>query len=178
MFQMSYLLAIVGVVLAGIIGLMPAEMQTGIPMMFRFAFFMIGIIITFFGIFMTHMRAKKTGADHLIEPGRPGSIIWFYVHKDGTVKITPAIREVESALYAPELDALVHEMKSYRLFDHSVRFVPEGIGHAVDLDMCLYVSLLKNKFGFQTLREARRQGFKKKKTQHVMPEEKLSVGGE
>ena len=177
MFGMTYLLALIGVFLAGFLALLPPEYQVMIPMIFRVAFFGVGAMIAFFGVFMTHMRAKKTGAEHLIEPGRPGTILWFYVHKDGTVKITPAMREVESALFSPELDAVVHEMKSYRLFDHSVRFVPEGIGHAVDLDMCLYVSLLKNKFGFQTLREAREKGFGKKRQKNVLPQEGIVLGG-
>ena len=184
---MTYMLVMIGVFLAGFLGLLPAGYQGFIPDIFRIAFFMIGMILSFFGVFMTHIRAKKTGAEHLIEPGRPETIIWFYVHRDGTVKITPAVREVENALYSPELDAMVHEMKSYRLFDHSIRFVPEGIGHAVDLDMCLYVSLLKNKFGFQTLREARKKGFQgikqsffsvKQEKKDKLPQERLTLGGD
>jgi hypothetical protein len=171
MFVLSYMLVMTGLFLAGFMGLMPLNIQLMVPTILRIALFAVGMVLAFFGVFLPHSRAKKTGAEHLIDPGRPGTIIWFYVHRDGTVRITPAIREVENALYAPELDALVHEMKSYRLFDHSVRFVPEGIGHAVDLDMCLYVTLLKNKYGYQNLREARKLGRLEK---FKPPKQKLS----
>ena len=72
--------------------------------------------------------------------------------------ITPSMREVEGQLYSPELDAQIQDIKSYRLFDHSVRIVPEGIGHSVDLGKCLYAQFLKTKYGFENLREAREGG--------------------
>lgn len=130
-----------------------------IPVMGKYMLFIMGTIIAFIGLFILQTRAMKTGANHLLEFGRPNNIIWFYVHRDGTIKITPALREIEGQLYSPELDAQIQDYKSYRLFDHSIRFVPEGIGHAADLDMILYVTLLKDKYGFNNIREARK-GFR------------------
>ena len=162
-FFMCYMLVFFGIFFAGFIGLFPYEMQYMIPMWLRFPFFMIGIIIAMVGLSMVHIRAKKTGAEHLLESGRPGTILWFYVFRDGTVKITPSMREIEGQLYSRELDAQIHDLKSYRLFDHSIRFVPEGIGHAVDLDMVLYATLLRTKYGFSNIEEAREKGFGKDK---------------
>jgi len=127
--------------------------------MIRMMFFFVGVMISIVGLMMLHGRAYKTGAIHLLNFGKPGTIIWFYVYRDGSIKITPAMREVEGTLYSPELDAQIQDFKSYRLFDHSVRFVPEGIGHAVDLDMVLYSMMLKNKYGYQNIREARESAF-------------------
>jgi len=156
-FLLGFMLLFFGLFLAGLPGLLPYAEQWIIPDMFRIFFFIIGLILSFFGMMIIHGRAMKTGAIHLLEFGRPNKILWFYVHKDGTITITPAMREVEGQLYSPELDAQIHEMKSYRLFDHSVRIVPEGMGHAVDLGMCLYAKFLKTRYGFENLREARYQ---------------------
>ena len=159
-FMLVYMFLFFGIFLAGFAGLMPIEIQVMIPPFFRVILFFMGFMIAFIGIFILQGRASKTGAGHLLEFGRPGSIIWIYAHRDGTLKITPSIREVEGQLYCKELDAQIHDLKSYRLFDHSIRFVPEGVGHSVDLDMCLYAGLLKIKYGFSNLREARTAGFR------------------
>jgi len=154
-FTISYILLLFGLLMAGLIGLLPLPQQFFIPDIFRYVFFLIGCLMAFFGLFMIQGRAIKTGVNHLLEIGKPNRIIWFYVYKDGSIKITPSMRDIESQLYSPELDAQIHEMKSYRLFDHSIRFVPEGIGHAVDLGMCLYAQFLKTRWGFASLRKAR-----------------------
>jgi len=148
-----------GIFMCGIIGLLPLDAQFMIPDMFRYIMFAFGGMISFIGFIILKSRADKTGAGHLLEFGRPGTINWLYIHKDGTIKITPAMREVEGQLYSPGLDAQIRELKSYRLFDHSIRFVPEGIGHAIDLDMVLYANLLKTKYGFASLKDARKGVF-------------------
>lgn len=158
-FFMAYLLLFFGVFLAGVIGLLPLQVQVVIPDYFRMILFAFGMIIAFLGLIMIHSRAIKTGVHHLIEPGKPNRIHWFYIYRDGSIKITPSVREVEGQLYCPELDAQIQDMKSYRIFDHPVRFVPEGTGHAIDLGKCLYAQFLKTKFGFANLREARDGGF-------------------
>ena len=155
MFFMAFMLLFFGFMMASIPSMLPIELAASIPPGMRVALIFMGFLIACIGIIMLWIRAKKTGAEHILEPGRPGTIIWFYVYRDGTIKITPSIREVEGQLYSKELDAQIHDLKSYRLFDHSVRFVPEGIGHAADLDMILYVTLLKTKFGFSNIMEAR-----------------------
>lgn len=155
LFVLAYILVVFGVVMSSVCGLMPYSDQEMIPDMFRFVFFIVGIIMSFMGVFLIQGRALKTGVGHLLEYGRPDRIIWFWIQRDGTVKITPAVKEVEGTTYSKELDAIINDFKSYRLFDHSVRFVPEGLGHSVDLDVVLYCTLLRNKYGFANLREAR-----------------------
>ena len=158
-FLLAYMFLFFGIFIAGVLGLLPLSAQFGVPDYFRFILFMVGMIIAYVGLIMLHGRAVKTGVHHFIEPGRPNKIIWFYVFRDGTIKVTPSMREVEGQLYNKELDAQIQDMKSYRLFDHPVRFVPEGVGHAVDLGMCLYAQFLKTKHGFNSLKEAREGGF-------------------
>jgi len=158
LFMMAYMFIFIGVFLAGLFGLMPAQMQLDIPDALRMIMFMFGFLLAFVGVFLIQGRALKTGVNHLLEYGNPKKIIWFYVYRDGTIKITPAMRDVEGLLYSKELDAAVQDMKSYRLFDHSIRFVPEAIGHAADLDMCLYAHVLKTKWGFNNIITARDGG--------------------
>ena len=181
MFFLAYMLMLFGFVLAGIVGLVPLQMQYQIPMFMRVGMFFFGILIGFVGLFLPHSRALKTGATHLIEPGRPGLINWFVVYPDGDIKITPSVREVEGQLYSEELDAQIQELKSYRIFDHSVRFVLEGSGHAVDLGMCVYSEFLQNKYGFENLRQARQGGFNilgfPKKVRKISDEELLMPEG-
>ncbi len=62
---------------------------------------MFGIMVSLIGLIIMHSRAQKTGAIHLLEFGKPNTLNWFYIHKDGTIKITPAMREVEGQLYSP-----------------------------------------------------------------------------
>jgi len=174
-FALVFMFTFVGMVLCGIIGLMPIESQYMIPDIFRIIMFLFGIVVTLIGLIIIHSRAQKTGAIHLLEFGKPGTINWFYVHKDGTIKITPGMREVEGQLYSPGLDAQIRELKSYRIFDHSIRIVPEGIGHAVDLDMVLYANLLKTRYGFASLKDARHSVFDfLKRTEPTVQEEIFS----
>ena len=175
-FQFFYMLVFFGFFMGGIIGLLPLTEQIGIPDYFRYVMFGVGFCLVMVGSSLVHGRAKKTGAEHLLEFGRPGDIIWFYVYKDGTIKITPSMREVEGQLYSKELDAQIQEMKSYRLFDHSIRFVPEGTGHAVDLGMCLYAAFLKTRNGFSNIREARADANGKRKKVNLSKEYRAPVG--
>jgi len=159
MFFMAYMFLFFGIFIAGVAGLLPLETQYLIPGYFRVLLFAFGMMIAYIGLIMVHGRAIKTGVHHFIEPGRPNKIIWLYVYRDGSIKPTPSMREVEGQLYNKELDAQIQDMKSYRLFDHPVRIVPEGTGHAIDLGMCLYAQFLKTKHGFANLKEAREGGF-------------------
>jgi len=155
MFFILYLMMSVGILMAGFCSFLPPSLYAQVPPIFRILFVIIGFMIANIGYIMLRTRANKTGAQYLIIPPKQGEHLWFYAYRDGTILITPGIREVESQLYSPELDAQIQEFRSYRIFDHSVRFVPEGIGHAIDLDMCLYTKLLKNSYGFEKLKEAR-----------------------
>jgi len=154
-FGLVMMFLIGGILFASLPGLLPGSMQLVIPDIFRYLFFMIGTIISFIGFIILKGRADKTGTIHLLDFGRPGTINWLYVYKDGEIKITPSMRDIESQLYSKDLDAQIRELKSYRIFDHSVRIVPEGVGHASDLDMVLYANLLRSKWGFHSLRAAR-----------------------
>ena len=155
-FFLVYIFLFFGMILLMLGGFLPPD----IPVMLKYLLFMMGFIISLLGIVILQGRATKTGACHLLEFGRPDRIIWIYAHRDGTLIITPAMREIGGQLYSPELDAQIQDFKSYRIFDHSVRIVPSGIGHAVDLDFILYASLLKTKYGFNNITEAR-EGAKK-----------------
>lgn len=154
-FFLAMMLMIFGIILAGICGILPIMMVAQIPMFLRILLFFVGMVMGVVGYMILYGRANKTGAKYLIEPAKRGEHLWFYAYRDGSILITPGIRKVESQLYSPKLDAQIQEFKSYRIFDHSVRFVPEGIGHAIDLGMCLYAKLLKGKYGFERLEEAR-----------------------
>jgi len=175
-FILSTMVIIFGAIMSGMSGILPITSLVGVPYFLRILLFMIGLILILVGLMMIYGRAVKTGAVHLLDWGRPNRIIWFYVYKDGSIKITPAVRDVEGQLYSPELDAQIHEMKSYRLFDHSVRFVPEGTGHAIDLGLCLYAAFLKTKHGFSNLRQARKSFFNKfgiRTTKPVLSKEEI-----
>jgi len=155
-FGITYILFLVGIVIASFCGIMPAEVQPNIPYSFRGLAFFIGSLICFMGLVLLWIRCKKTGADHLIRPGRPGLINWIYVYKDGEMRILPAIRAGEGQLYNPDLDAQVIDAKTYTMGDHRFRIVPEIVGHAVDLDYVIYADLLHTKYGFENLRQARK----------------------
>jgi len=170
-----------GMILLMMGGFLPPD----IPVMLKYLLFMMGFIISLLGIIILQGRAVKTGACHLLEFGRPDKIIWIYAYRDDTLKITPAMREIGGQIYSPELDAQIQDFKSYRLFDHSIRIVPEGIAHAVDLDFILYATLLKTKYGFNNITEARKEPkkFQNKKLSFLNPviekfEKKDIVSGE
>ena len=180
-FALVFLFLIMGVCLSGFIGLLPLQMQIMIPDIFRFLLFFVGAVISSIGVIILRGRADKTDTIHLLEYGRPGTVNWFYFYKDGTMKITPSIRDIESQLYSKELDAQITELKSYKLFDHSIRIVPEGVGHAADLDMVLYANLFKSKWGFRSIPAARKSIFNtffdmfKQPDYRTLPKEHLMV---
>jgi len=184
-FGLLIVLYIVGLTLAAFCGMVPAETQLIIPYYFRFLMFMVGGMLGLMGIMMLIIRAKKTGAEHLITPGRPGLINWLYVYADGEMRITPAIRAGEGQLYNAELDSQIIDAKTYTMGDHRFRVVPEVVGHAVDLDYVYYTNLLKTRYGFENMREARQgriedilKKFKINRQKPVLDTEKILVGEE
>lgn len=156
---MYFLLAIMfvmgGVGIASAYSFLPLEVIYQMPPGFGTIMMGVGLLMAMVGIILLWIRAIKVGANYLINPGRPDRILWFYIFPDNSVKIVPAKRDVEGFLYSKKLDATVQELKSYHLFDHPIRFVPEGLGHTADLDACLYAYFLKSKFGFKSIKEAR-----------------------
>jgi len=149
MIGMSIFISFMGLMIASFLGLIPID----VPPALRFMFFMFGVLLFVTGFFMLVIRLKKTGANYLIEPGNPDKIIWFYIRKDGTVRITPSFRKAEAMLYNPEMDAHVPDIRGYQLADHQVRFVLEELGKVVDVDYCMYANVLKSKYGFENLQD-------------------------
>ena len=176
-FGLLYILFLIGLVIASFCGLMPGSIQLMIPYYFRFLAFMVGAMLGFIGIVMLWIRARKTGAAHLIAPGRPGVINWFYIYKDGEVRLTPGMRAGEGQLYNDDLDAQIPDVKTYSMCDHKVRFVPEVVGHAVDLDYVMYVNLLDSMLGFENLREARKGPINQllKRSKEIFPQEEMVI---
>lgn len=160
-FFLAYLTLFFGIFMAGVTGLFPAQEQYIIPDMYRSFFFIMGLIIAMIGMILLNLRAIKVGANHLISPGNPDTVIWFYIYRDKNIKITPSMRVIESQSYNKELDAQINDLCSYTLMDHKIRFVPESIGSSVDVDLCLYAYILKTKWGFSNILQARQGIFKK-----------------
>lgn len=121
-------------------------------------FLIVGLIMSMAGILMLMLKAVKTGVIHFFYPPRnDDSTLWFYIRRDGTVKITPAFRMLEGMsedLYGTKI---IKDMKSYRLADWNVRFVPEGIGHSVDVNNVMYARVMKKQNHFESLKDGRRK---------------------
>lgn len=161
-FIMAIMFVVIGITMAGIADFVPAftvdqfgNLMPVIPDSLKMILFFVGMILSVMGVIMLWLRATKTGANLLIAPGRPDRILWFYVFKDGTIRIVNAARDVEGFTYSKTLDTEATEMKSYRLFDHHVRIIPEGIGSATDLGACLYCYFIRTKHGFKSIKDAR-----------------------
>lgn len=155
-FEIMYGSVIGGMIILGLGWLTPLEMQTGIPGFFRLLMFAVGAIFVIIGPILVHIRSINTTTNHIIEPGKPGRINWLYAFKDGELIFSPSMREVGSQLYNEKLDAqIVSDLKSYKMYDHNIRIVPEGMAFSQDLDYVLYVNLLKSKHGYESLKEAR-----------------------
>jgi hypothetical protein len=155
------LLIMTGVMLSGMLTLLPLEFFVIVPDYFKFLLFILGIVFAVLGYMIYIMRARQTGACHIMEKGRPGRFLWFYFYDDGEMRITPGIRVGEKQSYNREMDNQVPVTKSYHLADHQVLIIPEGVGCAADLDYALYAELLDAKGGFENLRIAREDAFAK-----------------
>jgi hypothetical protein len=122
----------------------------------RFMMFFVGIVISIAGLMILIIRLMKTGAIHLVRPGKPGRLLWFYFFADDEVKITPSLRYGERLSYNPEMDSQIVNAKTYRLADHVICIVPEVVGGAVDLDYAMYADIAQTKWGWENLKEARK----------------------
>jgi len=175
-FKICLATIITGILIGNAVGLIPYQQQYQIPDMYRPFVFIISLCIPLVGYMLLYRRSKTTGSIYLIEPALPNTCNWFYVHKDDEISITPAIRMGEGILYSKNLDSKIPDVKTYTLADHKIRIVPEVVGHAVDLDYVLYTNLLRSKYGFESLREARESVFKKSK--EVISREHVTTGAE
>ena len=129
------------------------------PPILSFLFMLFGVILGVAGLSIISIRLKKTGIEHIFKPGTPGNILWFYIYKDGQVRITPSMRVGEGLLYGDELDATIPDTKKYQLADHQIRFVAEELGYSVDMGLARYAKVLKSKYGFANLQELRNRLF-------------------
>lgn len=156
MFGLAILFMIIGFAMAGACNVLPMDIYLIMPPEFRMMLLFVGIIVGMIGVILLWLRAKKTGAIYIMNPGKPNRHLWFYFHRDGVMQITPAIRVGESQLYNKEMDAQIIAARTYRLCDHNICIVPEAVGHACDLDYVLYVNLLESVYGLENLKEARK----------------------
>ena len=159
------MMTIFGLLMVSLAGFLPPTPAFGF---LKLALMGLGFLLPFVGILMMTGRMSKVGIISLLNPAKPNEVIWFYIRKDGTVLITPAFRALEGMTKNPKMSRdlieggkrlapMVQDLKSYRLFDHQVRFVPEDIGHTVDHRHVLYAKVLKNKYGFENIRDGRRK---------------------
>lgn len=157
MIILSLLFIIAGFLLAASGYLIPMDVYFSIPDMFKLVLVFVGGIFTIAGWMILILRAQKTGAIHLLKPGKPDQHIWFYIHRDSTMQITPSIRVAEGQLYNSDLDSQIISARSYRLADHNICIVPEVVGHGIDIDYVLYVNLLESIYGLENLKDVRRE---------------------
>jgi len=142
--------------MAGMVNILPYNIYAMMPPEFRMMLLFVGVIIGCIGFILLWIRAMKTGVIHLMKAGKPNHHIWFYIHRDGVLQITPSVRVGESQLYDKELDSQIITARTYRLADHNICIVPEVVGHGVDVDYVLYVNLLESVYGLENLKDARR----------------------
>jgi len=178
-FGIMYILIVIGISIPSIVYFIPSDYQYIVPNEFRFLAWMVGMLVIFMGVVVVWTRAQKTGANHLINPGRPGNVLWFFFYADGECRILPSKRAGEGQLYNPELDSQIIDVKTYSLCDHKIRIVPEVVGHAVDLDYVGYVDVVQNKYGFDNLRQARSGAFNfLKRKKEIIDREHFVTGDE
>jgi len=165
---LSAVMIFMGLLVASFCGL--ARTWVPIPASFSLLCFFFGFVLAFAGLMILFIRIHKLGLNWLIAPGRPWIQLWFYIYKDGEVRVTPGIRLGEGLLYSPKLDATIPDVRTYSFGDHKIRFVPEAMGHACDLDMVQYVQILRHKRGWTNMRQARQGIFSKIKKKEIIPE--------
>lgn len=177
LFAISYMCSIFGGLLAGIAWLLPSYYLDTVHPTLRLLLFVIGFVLIILPTILIHSRALKTTLVHILEPGSPWKINWMYVYKDGEIIFTPSFRAGGKQLYNEALDAqLVADPKAYKIFDHNIRVVPEGLAFSQDLDYVLQAEVYKGRWGFENMRELR-EGFKGKLglKKEILPQEKIKV---
>lgn len=132
-------------------------------------FMITGIILILMSPMFIHFRAIDSTLIHLLEDPKRSKIHWLYVYGDREIIVTPALRKLERHSYAKRLDQQIQDFQTYRMAGHTVRIVPEGIGHSVDLGLCLYASFAKRVWNVKSLHELRKYITRKKDD---VPEEK------
>jgi len=159
-FFMCYLIMFMGMSFISVLLLLPGEFQAVMPPDLKVIAIVFGAVAMFVPMIYVQLRAVKTTVVHVLEPRKRGTHNWLYASGDSELMFTPGIRDIEKSSYSPELNAQIQEMKSYILGDHIIKVVREGLGHSEDLDMCIYAGVLKSKWGFESLKEARDSAFR------------------
>lgn len=166
-----------GMLTAGLGFLLPFDLYFLMPQEFKYLLFGLGLLLGIVGLIMLHFRAIKTGANHIIAPGSPNKMILFFIYGDDTLRIMTANRNVSGLIYSKKLDMNLQDIKSYRLFDHSVRIGLDGLGHSIDMGACGYAQFIKSKYGFKNISEARAKALSKDKDV-ILNQEYISDGDE
>jgi len=157
MIALSFIFILTGFMIGASGYILPLDLYFNIPDMFKLIMVFVGAIFVIAGYMLIILRAQKTGAIHLLKAGKPDRHIWFYIHRDSTVQITPSVRVAEGQLYNSDLDSQIISARSYRLADHNICIVPEVVGHGIDVDYVLYVNLLESIYGLENLKDARKE---------------------
>lgn len=168
-FGICYLAMFTGLSFMSILLLLPSSYQAVMPPDIKILAIVFGGALLIAPMIYLHLRAKKTTVDHILEPRSRGTHNWLYCTSDDELMFTPGIRDVEKSSYSPEINAQIQDVQSYIMGDHIVKIVKEGLGHGQDLDIAVYASVLKSKWGFESLREARETAFKKIKKFKEVP---------
>lgn len=152
-FAKSYLFMFMGLIMCSVafmFGMIFPVLILWLPL------FIVGALLIFISLARVHMDVLNSTLYNLIEETKPGYVNWIYVYGDGEMIATPAMRKLEMHSYSPKLDQQVREWKTYRFAGHTVRIVPEGIGHSVDLGKCLYVNYHKRVNGIRSIFDLRK----------------------
>lgn len=115
-----------------------------------------GAIFCVIALARIYMDVKQTTLYELIEEPRPGEVKWLYVYGDRDIIVVPSMRRMQMYSYSQELNQQIKEFATYRFAGHTVRIVPEGIGHSIDLGACLYATHFKQKFGVRSIFDLRK----------------------
>jgi len=151
LFARSYLFTIIGLLIL----VLAVFLTYFIPFIIILIFLMLGIMLIITSIVLLHLRAVNSTLIYLLEDPKRGFINWLYAYGDYDMRVTPARRKLEKHSYSKKLDQQIRDFRTYRLAGHSVRIVPEGVGHSVDLGKCLYATYAKREWNIKSLGELR-----------------------
>ncbi len=164
-FARSYMLMLIGLMLMVLCILF----SFFIPFIIVLMFMIIGVILILMSLLLIHFRAMDSTLIHLLDDPKRSKIHWLYVYGDRDIIVTPAMRKLERHSFSKKLDQQIQDFQTYRFAGHAIRIVPEGVGHSVDLGLCLYASFAKRVWNVKSLHELRKFITRKKEK---LPQEK------
>ena len=121
---------------------------------------MLGGIMMFISPMIFLILAKRSSVIHLIETPRQGQVLWLYIQKGGSAYFVPSVRLAQAFLYSKGRGIVkdIGDESKISIGRHSVRIVLEKVGHTINPYMAQYASILKKKYGFKDLKQARNAG--------------------